>query len=445
MSTEPRRLLIADGSHTIIDTILRAFPEEKGFLVKACSNGQQCLEAIHTFKPHLAILELTLPGIHGLEILKQIKAHPHTAGIGVIISTWRALKQDYQAALENGADYYLLKPFSQATITKLVGSFFEGTLKPAPFPFTGFQNIAEKDFYAPYISKDAPYIKFWGTRGSIPVAGADYLVFGGNTPCLEINTHDAMIIIDAGTGIRLLGAEILKSHHKEIHLFIGHTHWDHIMGFPFFSPVYAAKYEIHIYAAKGFGKRVEELFRGMLDHDYFPVKLDEMKARFTFHDLQENEPVQIKGVKIHYTYACHPGATFCFKIEKDDRCIGYATDNEMLVGYHGHPNLIDYNHPLLFPYRELLDFFLDCELMIHEAQYTPQEYRQKVGWGHSSIANATTLIRHCNIRNWIVTHHDPAATDVMLRSRLQIHYNVLADCDHQCFVDLAYDGLMIQL
>lgn len=444
-SENPRRILIADSSRVVIDTIKNALGRSPSYEIHTASNGKECLEIIASFAPHLIIVDLTLPLIHGIELLKRLKIHSHTATIGVIISTWKALIQDYQAAIENGADYYLIKPFSQATIAKLVNNFFEGNLTPAAFPLLNIFNDNEKDYYIPPLQESHRYIKFWGTRGSIPVAGPDYIVYGGNTPCLEIDDGDEMIIIDAGTGIRPLGQEVLKSHRKVFHLIIGHTHWDHIIGFPFFNPVYSKKYEIHIYAAKGFGKNVEDLFKGMLDHDYFPVKLEEMQARFIFHDLADGKPLLIGNTKIYYTYASHPGATLCFKIESQNKVVGYASDNEVLVGYHGHPRNIDYSHPLLFPYRDLIEFFCGCDTIIHEAQYTPFEYRYKVGWGHSSISNAAIFIKHCGIRDWIVTHHDPEHTDEFLRKKLEMHQVILADCNHSCFVDIAYDGMMIPL
>jgi phosphoribosyl 1,2-cyclic phosphodiesterase/DNA-binding NarL/FixJ family response regulator len=444
-ANKTRRILIADTSQVVIDNIKNALSRDPLYELKVTSDGNECLELIYEFSPHLVIVELTLPHLHAIDILKKVKSKPEVSLTGFIVSTWKALIQDYQAAIENGADYYLLKPFSQATLLRLVDSFFEGNLRPASFPINNFVNNLEQEFYNSPFLLNQSYLKIWGSRGSIPVAGPEYIVYGGNTPCMEITNGESLIIIDAGTGIRPLGQQILKSKFKEIHLFIGHTHWDHILGFPFFAPVYSREYDIHIYAAKGFGKNVQELFKGMLDHDYFPVKLDEMQAKFIFHDLADNLPVEIGNIKIHYAYASHPGATLCFKIESKNKIIGYATDNEVLVGYHGHPKKIDYNHPLLFPYRDLITFFSNCDSIIHEAQYTPYDYGFKVGWGHSSISNAAVFIKHCGVRDWYVTHHDPEDTDQIIRKKLQMHQAILADCSHSCFVDMIYDGYVIPL
>jgi len=362
-----------------------------------------------------------------------------------VLSTWRALIQDYRTALEQGAIYYLLKPVSIATIHRIVTQYFDEKLEPAPFPLHNLSAISSIENYNPTIPWDTPYIKFWGTRGSTPVAGPEYIFFGGNTPCLEISHPDSMIIIDAGTGIRTLGAEVAQRRFKEIHLIISHPHWDHILGFPFFPPAYSHEYNIHIYGPKGFGKHLEDLFKGMLDRDYFPVKLSEMQAKVIFHEISDDAVLTIGSVKIEAGYASHPGATLCFKIEVSGKKIGYVTDNEVLVGYHGHPRDIAADSPLLEADRHLINFFKDVDLLVHEAQYSPQEYRQKVGWGHSSLSNAVVFVKQTGAKHWIITHHDPSSTDNDLHMKEQLAHQILTECGHECTVQLAYDGMTVYL
>ncbi len=434
------KILVADSAPQIRQVVEQAFPQAK---LKFVPDGAKCLEMLESFQPDILIIDQFLPGIHGVEILKKIRAKG--SKMGVVLSTWRALIQDYRTAVENGADYYLLKPFSIATIHRIAQYYFDGKLKPVPFPLVNLRAVSEIESYNPHIPQDEPYIKFWGTRGSISVAGPEYISFGGNTPCLEISHPDAMVIIDAGTGIRALGHEAVQRRFKDIHIIIGHTHWDHILGFPFFAPVYSSEYTIHIYAAKGFGKRIEDLFRGMLDRDYFPVKLDEMQAKFVFHDIDNETPINIGPVTISADWAIHPGATLCFRIDMAGHRIGYVTDNELLAGFHGHPKEIDRNHPLLAPSAHLLEFFAGCDLMIHEAQYMAQGYRTKVGWGHSSLPNAAAFINQLNPPEWIITHHDPADTDHDLRTKEQLAQQILTDLGSHTHVRVAYDEMQILL
>lgn len=435
------KILIADNADSIQEMFRSALQDNHELAFT--KSGRECLDLVESFKPDLVIVDQLIPHLHGIEVLKKIKeTHPQ---IGVILSTWRALIQDYRTAIEQGAAYYLLKPVSPTTLHRIVLQFAEGKLKVAPFPLHNLAAVSSIENYNPTIPWDAPYLKFWGTRGSTPVAGPDHAFFGGNTPCLEISHPDSMIIIDAGTGIRSLGEEVMTRRYKEIHLFIGHTHWDHILGFPFFMPAYSPQYDIHIYAPKGFGKSISELFKGMLDRDYFPVKLDEMQAKVIFHEINDDASLTIGTVKISVAYACHPGATLCFKIESNGKTIGYVTDNEVMVGYHGHPKGITLDDPRLAADKALINFFKGCDVLIHEAQYLPQEYRQKVGWGHSSLSNAVVFVKETGTKHWIITHHDPASSDEDLHMKEQLAHQILHDCNYDLLVQIAYDGMTLYL
>ena len=149
------------------------------------------------------------------------------------------------------------------------------------------------------------------------------------------------------------------------------------------------------------------------------------------------------SIETHYTH--HPGSTLGFKIRSPTHTIGYITDNEILSGYHGHPDAIDRDHPLLKPHESLIHFLSDCDLLIHEAQYFPEEYEHKVGWGHSSISNATVLMKHIGCHEWIVTHHDPQHSDKDLAIKLQMHQDILHDCHMHTHTRLAFDGMVLPL
>src|SRR5208283_5043678 len=154
----------------------------------------------------------------------------------------------------------------------------------------------------------AAFVKFWGTRGSIPTPASWTRVYGGNTPCVEVRFDDVLFICDAGSGIRELGKDLLTRQPppKDVHLFITHTHWDHIQGFPFFIPAYDPSFKITVYGAQGFGKDLKSLFSGQLDVDYFPVQLENMRAKLNFVQLGP-EPVELPGARVTWEFANHPG------------------------------------------------------------------------------------------------------------------------------------------
>src|ERR1700733_5856232 len=159
-------------------------------------------------------------------------------------------------------------------------------------------------------------IRFWGTRGSIAPPGPDTNFFGGNPSCVELTTDAGdVVIFDCGTGAHPLAGKLMAQGNTAINanLLIGHTHWDHIQGFPFFAPAYDPNFHIDIYGAPGFGKDLESIFRGQLDGDYFPVEMSEMAAQLSFHRLEEN-PVTFGDVQVAWEFMNHPGATVGFRI-----------------------------------------------------------------------------------------------------------------------------------
>jgi CheY-like chemotaxis protein len=444
MNPQKKRILLADAAKDLITSLLHAHAA-KNYLFEICYTGTECLKKIDSFQPDLVILDLWLPELHGIEVLKKIRANPKFSTVGVILTSAHAMIQNYHAAVQSGVNYFLEKPFEIDAFFSLIETFFKEGLKPAPFGGKESKEHPGQHCYVPQPHSPNSYMKFWGTRGSNPVSGPEYVRFGGNTSCLEIKHGHDLVIIDAGTGIRPLGNMMVPASAKTIHLLIGHTHWDHITGFPFFSPLYNPDCNVCIWSPIGFGKTTQELFTEMLAYSYFPVRIDDIQAKLTFKDIHEADPFSIGDVWIDTHYACHPGATLCFKIRIGGKTYGYATDNEMFMGYHGHPNSLASKHPLIASHQSLIHFFKDCDVLIHEAQYTPQEYQEKVGWGHSSISNAAILLKYCGVKEWIVTHHDPKHTDEDLFKKVQLHHDIIEDCKIHCHVHMAYDGFVLPL
>ncbi len=440
MVSRKKRILLADDLKNWKKKVLHNV-SAKNYLFESAEDGKECLQKIRSFKPDLVILKFMLPKIHGIEILKKIK---NETKIGVIIISSKVTMQDYHIAIEANADYFLSHLCKISQLFQAIENYFTGTLQPAPFKKIRTQQTKYQGIYRPTFNKDTSFIKFWGTRGSITTSGSNYTRFGGNTSCLEIRQNKELIILDAGTGIRPLGEEILKSKIKKIHLFLGHTHWDHILGFPFFEPLYDPDYEITIYAPKGIGKITKDLFSEILAYDFFPIRLDEVQAKLHFKQLIDRQPIEIgKNLKINCHFTYHPGITYCFKVEMPKVSFGYVTDNECLIGYHDHPNKIGVTNPLLEPHQSLISFFQGCDFLIHEAQYTPEEYLKKVGWGHSSIQNAAVLFKFLQVSEWIVTHHDPSHTDEILINKYRLHKKILQDCKIPIAVTYAFDGMSL--
>lgn len=294
------------------------------------------------------------------------------------------------------------------------------------------------------------YIKFWGVRGSIPVPGRGTVKYGGNTTCIEIRTDEGhLIIIDAGTGIRLLGLELMKGcfgrGEGTAHIFFTHSHWDHIQGFPFFSPAYiGVKNEageriegksnlLHLYGASDVDDRLEATLRGQMEHFYFPVDLNYLSAKIEFHPMQ-TRTVEIGKTIITGLRLIHPNGVLGYRIQEGNTCITIATDCE-----HPSDGSIDSN---------LLQLAEGTNLLVYDGQYTPEEYNpvafglkvpSKIGFGHSTPEEGIRTAHESGAKKLIITHHDPLHDDDAL---YKMEMNARRNFPELLF---SYEGLAIQL
>lgn len=246
-------------------------------------------------------------------------------------------------------------------------------------------------------------LTFYGTRGSIPVCGANFQEYGGNTTCVAVQFQSGKLaIIDAGSGIRNLGKDIAAGKYGEqsnILMAFTHFHWDHIQGFPFFVPAYNQD-QIITLGTMGSKRSQDELrgiFETQMQESYFPVPLSRMGATLSF--LQTGgKSVSFGSLKIEAYPLCHPGGAMAFKFIEEDSSFVFASDVE-------HINGID---------SGLVEFVRGTDLLIHDGQYTPEEYELHRGWGHSSYTHAVEVAQLAGLDKVIVTHHDPDHDDVFL-------------------------------
>jgi diguanylate cyclase (GGDEF)-like protein len=253
------------------------------------------------------------------------------------------------------------------------------------------------------------YVRFWGTRGSIAAPGDRTAHYGGNTSCTEVRTSDGtVIVLDCGTGARELGLHLTQTLKPPIllHLFIGHTHWDHIQGFPFFVPAFIPGVELNVYAPLGFQQSLEEAMAGQMEYSYFPVKLRDLRSRIHFTELEEGF-FRVGDVLVETQYLNHTAPTIAYRITSGGATIAYVTDHEPFwrpeEGILHHPG--DQRH---------VAFMKDADLVIHDAQYTEEEYRQRVGWGHSTVDYAVDVAMEAGARRVALFHHDPTHDDAAM-------------------------------
>jgi len=269
-------------------------------------------------------------------------------------------------------------------------------------------------------------VKFYGTRGSIPVCDPAFGVFGGNTTCIAIlrKKTSRVAIIDAGTGIRNLGRDISSGAIQQEVINIGftHFHWDHIQGFPFFSPAYNPRQKINVIAL-GKNRGIENLktiFEMQMQSAYFPVQLEKMGAQFTFmapdeeHFIasDEEEMLDFYDGNVFTLRLNHPGGSYGYRIERDGKVLVICTDLE-------HGDQID---------ASVVAFAQGADLLVHEAQYTTEELATHRGWGHSSYEQAIQVAEQAGVKQLVMTHHDPDHDDQFLREVEKTCQDRFPDC-----------------
>jgi phosphoribosyl 1,2-cyclic phosphodiesterase/DNA-binding response OmpR family regulator len=255
----------------------------------------------------------------------------------------------------------------------------------------------------------AMHVRFWGTRGSLPVPGPHTLHFGGNTSCVEVQTAtDTLVIIDCGSGLHGLGQALVGADGKPVlkgHILISHTHWDHIQGIPFFAPLFVTGNEWDIYAPKGLGQSLQDTLAGQMQYAYFPVRLDQMGAEIRYHELIEGD-FKIGDLSVRSQYMNHTALTLGFRLEAGGAVLVYASDHEPF-SHH----LASGKGEILGQDRQHCEFLTGADLVIHDAQYILNEYAGKIGWGHSTVEYAVAMCRAAGAARLALTHHDPLRTD----------------------------------
>jgi len=243
-------------------------------------------------------------------------------------------------------------------------------------------------------------IKFWGTRGSIPVSGREFLKYGGSTTCLEIiDKNNDSIIVDCGTGVKDLGKEFIKKNINKIFIVFTHQHWDHILGFPFFAPIYDDKNEIIITGCSYTTDDVRAIVSKIMQPPGFPVKFEEIDAKFKFMAMEKNG-IKINNIEIIPIELSHPNGGFGYKFIEDGKTVVFLTDNELR-----------YTHPGGRSFDEYVEFSRGADLLIADADYTDSEYEYRRTWGHSTWRDALELAISSAVKKLILFHHNQNRTD----------------------------------
>ena len=433
----PRVLIIEDDAESR-RAMASLFVREDWKVLEA-NDGDAGLElALHN-RPELILCDLLMPKSNGFQVCRTIREQLQPTKI--IVVSGRDYGVDRTSALEAGADEYLLKPITWELLSSTIDRLLpEIPRRPKPKSAAESESVPAR-------------IRLWGVRGSIPVPGKSTVRYGGNTSCVEVRADGEIIILDAGTGIRLLGLALDKefeARSMKLTLLITHTHWDHIQGLPFFSPAYNQKNLIRLLGYEGARAGLAKILAGQMETPFFPVSLRELPSHLAIEELKEME-FPIGKVEIRSKFANHPGICAGYRLFTSSGSVAYFPDNEpyeLLKLQLASRDGINEEEARDFATAErtkMIEFLQGCDVAILDTQYTDEEYAQHIGWGHSSISSVVSLALDANVGKLLLFHHDPNHDDQMIDKMVERAHALVAKSGKHLEVEGAREGAEILL
>ena len=293
-------------------------------------------------------------------------------------------------------------------------------------------------------------LRFWGVRGSVPTPGPGTVRYGGNTSCVEVRVGSEILILDAGTGLRMLGrhlTEEFQSQALSLTILLTHTHWDHIQGLPFFAPLYDPRYRVRILGCRGARRGLRAVLNHQMESPFFPVGLPDLPANVTIEEFRQSQfavgPVQVAVCRVN-----HPGLCVGYRLTTGGRSLAYLPDHEPRLRLHQLQRLRGQTstHDTAFVERadaQLVEFLRGVEVLILDAQYDCQEYRQRMGWGHGCVDDAVALALAAEARHLFLFHHDPDHDDAHIAALTKHARTLVRQAGARLRVDAAREGRTI--
>jgi len=431
----PRVLIIEDDAENrrVISDLFR----REDWKVLEANDGDAGVELALRDRPELILCDLLMPRSNGFQVCRTIREQLQPTKI--IVVSGRDYAVDRTSALQAGADEYLLKPITWELLSSTIERLLpEIPRRPRPKPAAGGESISAR-------------IRFWGVRGSIPVPGKSTVRYGGNTSCVEVRADGEIIILDAGSGIRLLGLALDKEfgpRSMKLTLLISHTHWDHIQGLPFFSPAYNQKNLIRVLGYEGARAGLAKILASQMETPFFPVSLRELPSHLAIEELKEMD-FQVGKVEVRSKFANHPGICAGYRLSTSSGSIAYFPDNEPYEPLKLHlasRDRISQEEARDFAIAErtkMVEFLQGCDFAIMDTQYTDEEYTDHIGWGHSSLSSVVSLALDANVGRLLLFHHDPNHDDEIIDKMVERARALVAKSGKPLEVEAAREGAEI--
>jgi phosphoribosyl 1,2-cyclic phosphodiesterase/CheY-like chemotaxis protein len=432
----PTVLLIEDDSESR-RTTAELFGREDWEILEA-GDGEAGIHLALKHRPELILCDLLMPKANGFQVCRSLRQLLQRTKI--IIVSGRDYGVDRTSALEAGADEYLVKPIRWENLREVI----ERVLLPADIQPSG----PVPDFVPP-----STRVKFWGVRGSIPVPGSSTVGYGGNTSCVEVRADGEIIILDAGSGLRELGIELEAEFGDQPirpTLLISHTHWDHIQGLPFFLPVYSQKNSLRVLGYEGARAGLGAVLAGQMETSFFPISLRDVPSAISIDELKDME-FSIGKVKVVARFLNHPGICVGYRLTTSNGSIAFLPDNEpydVLKLNQAGPDKASFAEARAYAgdaRAKLVEFLQQTDILIIDAQYTDEEYAQKVGWGHGSLSSVVSLAVDARVRKLFLFHHDPNHDDRKIDEMVEAARTLVLESGQPVEVEAAREGAEVWL
>ena len=416
-----------------------------GWNVLEAADGERGMELALEHRPDVILCDLMMPRGNGFHVCRTVRGHAELAQTKLVVMSGSDYEADRQGAKEAGADAYLLKPIEFAELREVVRNpASENAIpaKPAAKPAAARAEVAAEPVAAEPVAapvERGTKVKFWGVRGSIPTPGPSTVFFGGNTACVELRVDGELLILDAGSGIRPLGQALARefgARPMHITVLVTHTHWDHIQGFPFFLPAYNAKNKVRILGYEGARDGLAATLAGQMESPYFPIALKQMPGNILIEELKDMA-FEIGSVRVEACFSNHPGICVGYRICTDSGSVVYLPDNESFnehtaAAHSGElPRTIEEN---------LAQFMRDADVLITDAQYTVDEYKSHVGWGHGCVDDVVRFAIAARVKRLFLFHHDPEHDDRAISSLLMHARDMATAAGSSIRIDAAREG-----
>jgi phosphoribosyl 1,2-cyclic phosphodiesterase len=275
-------------------------------------------------------------------------------------------------------------------------------------------------------------ITIQGVRGSIPTSGPDTKFYGGNTSSIDIVEDGCTLVLDCGTGVRQSNYTNGLSN-KRVDILLTHLHLDHLQGLGFFKALFDPSKEVHIWGPASNSESLNSRLGRYLSPPLFPVRIRDLPCKLILHEV-ENSTFQIGPFTIHSNFVIHPGPTIGYRITGKKSVLAYIPDHEPALGLHGMLNDAKWVSGI--------DLAVDADLLLHDAQYSSEEYKNRIGWGHSSMEDSLKFATMANVKRFLLFHHDPSHSDDQLN---QLFFELTKNKKQGFSVELAKEGVVIDL